>query len=183
MNFSKIVKEILDSILGLFGFTLKKESTGIIEYEHKVLSISITYDFTRSFEVDVNFYFKANNESYSLAELKEYFDKEKNRFIATQILEDEKLKTWVQEVRVFLEDHLDELIKNHVKICFELDGLRKQNVVDYSNERDERFFKEGVDKLWNSKDYVGLIKLVENYKGNIDGALKKKYEYAVKKVG
>lgn len=84
--------------------------------------ISISYDFSRSFEVDINFNFKSNNESYTLSELKEYFNKEKNQFIATQILNDDKLKTWVQEVKVFLENNLDELIKNNIKICFELDG-------------------------------------------------------------
>jgi hypothetical protein len=84
--------------------------------------ISISYDFSRSFEVDINFNFKSNNESYTLSELKEYFNKEKNQFIATQILNDDKLKTWVQEVKVFLENNLNELIKNNIKICFELDG-------------------------------------------------------------
>ena len=182
MEFNKIVTEILNSVLSLFGFAIKKESKGIIEYEHKILSISITYDFNRSFEVDVNFHFKANNEFYTLAELKEYLYQEKNRFIATQISEEDKLKSWVQEVKVFLEKHMDELIKNHVKVCFELDGLRKQNVIDYNNERDERFLREDVDKLWKSKDYVGLVELIENYKGTIDGTIKKKYEYAIKKV-
>jgi hypothetical protein len=182
MSFNKIVKEILGSILSLCEFTLNNESRGVIEYEHKLLLISITYDFARSFELDVNFYFKANNQSYSLAELKEYFDKKKNRFIATQILEDDKLKAWVVEVKMFLENHLYELIKDHVVICFELDSMRKQKTNFYNNERDERFFKEDVEKLWNNKDYVRLIKLVQNYKGNIDDISKKKYEYAIKKV-
>ena len=183
MNFNKIVKEILSSVLSLFEFALKQESKGIIEFNHKVLSISFTYDFNKSFEVDVNFHFKANNEFYTLAELKEYLDKEKNRFIATQILEEDKLKSWVQEVKVFLEKHLDELVQNHVKMCFEMDGLRKQNVIDYNSERDERFFREDIDKFWKSKDYVGLVALIENYTGTIDGAIKKKYKYAIKKIG
>ena len=42
MDFNKIVKEILNSVLNLFGVVLKQESKGIIEYDHKVLSISIT---------------------------------------------------------------------------------------------------------------------------------------------
>lgn len=182
MNFNEIVKDILGSIFRLFGFHLRKELKGIVEYEHKVLLISIAYDFTRSFEVNVNFHFKTNNQSYSLEELKEYFYKEKSQF-AVQILEEYKMKYWLEKFKVFLENHLKELTDNYVKICFELDGLRHQNVIDYNRERDERFFKEDVEKLWKSKDYIGLVGLIDNYKGIVDGALKKKYEYAIKKVG
>lgn len=182
MNFNKTVKDIIGSVFSLFEFVLKKESKGIIEYEHKILSISITYDFNRSFEVDVNFHFKANDEFYTIAELREYLYKEKNQFIATQILEKDKLKLWLQEVKVLLEKHLDKLIQNHVKICFELDGLRKQNVIDYNREHNERFFRDDLEKRWKSKDYVGLVRLVDNYKGTIDGVIKKKYEYAIKKA-
>jgi len=145
--------------------------------------ISISYDFSRSFEVDINFNFKSNNESYTLSELKEYFNKEKNQFIATQILNDDKLKTWVQEVKVFLENNLDELIKNNIKICFELDGLREQSAIDYNNERETKVFKEEIDKYWNNKNYERLIELVKKYNGNIEGSLKKKYEYVLKKIG
>ena len=182
MNFRKIVKKILGSVFSLFRFTLQSESKGAVEYEHKVLVISISYDFTRSFEVDVNFHFKANNKSYTLSELREYLDKEKNQFRAIQILDDDKLKIWTQDVKGFLENHLNELIKNHVKICFELDGLREQNVKDYNDDREVKFFKEDVDKFWSDKDYTGLVEFVKKHKGNIDGALKKKYEYALKKV-
>ncbi len=183
MNFNKLVKEILSSVFSLFEFALQNESKGIVEYGNKVLVISISYDFNRSSEVDVNFLFKANNKSYTLSELREYLDEEKIQFRATQIVDEDKLEIWTREVKVFLKNHLKELIKNHIKICSELDSLRKQNVLDYNRNQEEKFFKEDVDKLWNSKDYVGLVKLVEKYKGNIDGSLKRKYEYAMKKRG
>jgi hypothetical protein len=183
MNFNKIVKNILGSTFSMFGFFLKKEYKGLVEYEHKdkVLMISISYDFSRSFEVDLNFYFKANNTSYNLSELKEYFNKNKNQFIAIQILNDAKLKVWIQEVKVFLEKHIDELVKNNIKICFELNGLREHNVIDYNNDREAKIFKKDIDKYWNDKNYVRLIECVNNYKGIIEGSLKKKFEYALKK--
>ncbi|QLG44897.1 hypothetical protein [Costertonia aggregata] len=182
MNFNIIIKEILGSVLNLFGFTLKEESKGIIEYDHEKMSISFSYDFNRSFEVVANFLFKANNKSYKFGELKEFLIKENNRFTTIQILEDDKLKTWAKELKIFLQNHLDFIIKNHAKVCFELDVIRKQNVLEYNNERDERYFKEDVDRLWKDKDYMKLTKLIENYKGNLDSSLKKKYEYAIKRL-
>jgi hypothetical protein len=184
MNFNKIVKEIFSSFFIPLRFTLKSESKGFIEYEHehKVLVISLTYDYNRSFEVDVNFYLKINNEFYTLVELREYFNKEKNQFRATQIMEDDKLRIWVYEVKSFLDNNLEELIKNRIMISSELDRIRSHNVNDYSDRLEAKFLKNDVDKFWNDKNYVELVECVKKHKGNIDGVLKKKYEYALKKV-
>lgn len=182
MNFNTIAKEVIGTFLTLFDFFLKEDLNGIVKYDHKIITIILTYDFNRSYEVNASFFFKKNDSLYTLAELKEYLKKDKNRFIAIQILEEDELKTWCKEVKDFLENYLDELLNNDVETCVKLESLRNQNAIDYNNKRDEILFNEDVGKLWRNKDYTGLVRLIENYNGNIEGVVKKKYEYAIKKI-
>lgn len=184
MNFNKIVKESLESTLNLFEFILIEESNGYLRYEGKLLLITLFYDFKKSYEVDVTFSYKGS-QSYTFSELKEYFFNEKDKLIATQILEENKMKTWLQEVNTFLIGHIDGLTKNHKKISKDLNKLIQKKANDYEIEQKTKHLKQNIDKYWRDKDYSSLVNFVEKSINKIEfenfsKVYQKKYELAKK---
>lgn len=176
----KLVKEIIGSYLAKRNFILIKEIDGIVEYESKVMSIRVTYDLNRSFELDCIFEFKLNGESYHYADVREYLYNEKDRLIATQSSSESTVKLWLESLLLFLQSNLQYIVDNHIKVCLELSGLRSEKIKQYSRDREERSFNEDAHSFWNAKDYASFVKLLDNFKGKIDEALRKKYEFASK---
>ena len=182
MSFNEIVKEAVGPILISSGFTVIYETEGSVEYKNNVLSVRFSYDRRRSYEVDIGILFKANGESYTYPDLKEYFYQIKDNYMATQIVHENHLVLWMDGVRHFLEENLQYILEHHLKVCIELAGLRSEKNKQYQKEREERYLENQVESLWRAKDYAGLVKVFEEYRGEIEGSLKMKYQYALKMV-
>ncbi len=181
MNFNNLVKLIVEPILILFGFKLKLEIKGILEYDHNYLTITISYDYTSSYEVDVTVLFKESGFFYGYADLKEYFYNSKFNPSTTQIKDENTLVKWLEGVNNFLKDNLNSIIDNYKEIQIGLERIRQRQIDTYESERDNRLLSEGVEKYWMAKDYSGLVNFLKT-KGVLVGSVKRKYEFALKMI-
>lgn len=182
MNFNKNAKSIVEPTLLFFGFTIKKEIKGIIEYDHKYLTATMSYDYNSSCEVDFTILFKASNLFYGYNELMGHFYNKKANLSAIQITDENTLIEWLKEVNRFLKDNLNNIINNRTKIQIELERIRLRQINTYEAEKNNRLLREGVEKYWSAKDYPGLVKFLKSYKGEIGETIKGKYEYALKMI-
>jgi hypothetical protein len=182
MNFNKLVKLIVEPVLIFFGFKIQQDIKGIVEYDHHHFKITLSYDYNSSYEVDLTLLFKRSGLFYAYNELKEYFYSSKSDLSATQIKDEETLIKWLDGVSIFLKENLNHIIDDYEKVEIELEKIRKRQVNSYESERNSRLLSEGVDKYWAVKDYSGLIKFLKNYSGELEGSIKKKYEYASKMI-
>jgi hypothetical protein len=182
MNFNELAKSVLEPTLLHFDFTLKREIRGLLEYDHKILKISISYDYSLSYELDVTFSFKTTGIFYGYNDMRELFYNQKSSLIATQIKDEDILTNWLADIQSFLKKYLPDLINNHEKICSKLEAIRKQQIDNYEKNRNESILKKEVEKYWASKDYYGLVNYLKGYHGEFEGSIKKKYEYALKMI-
>ena len=53
---------------------------------------------------------------------------------------------------------------------------------NYFNEAENRYLINKVDDLWHAKDYPNLVKVIEDYKGEIPELIRKKYLYSLKMI-
>lgn len=182
MNFNKLVKSIVEPTLLFFGFTIKQDIKGVVEYDHSYFVIILSYDYNSSYEVDVTLLFKGSGLFYGYSELEEYFYNSKSNLSATQIKDNNCLIKWLEEINKFLKDNLNSIIDNHKEIQIGLERIRQHQIDNYENERNNRLLNEGVEKYWTVKDYSGLVKFLKSYKREFDGSIKKKYEFALKMI-
>ncbi|GAA4439045.1 hypothetical protein GCM10023091_20680 [Ravibacter arvi] len=181
MSFNNLVTSIVEPILVLFGFKLKQDINGILEYDHNYLTITISYDYNSSYEGDVTVLFKESGLFYGYADLKQYFYDNKSNFSATQIINENSMIKWLEGVDKFFKDNLNNIIQNHKVIQTELERIRQHQIDNYESERNKRLLNEGVKKYWMVKDYSGLVNFLKN-KGKLVGSVKKKYEFALKMI-
>jgi len=74
---------------------------------------------------------------------------------------------------------LNSIIDNPKEVQIGLERIRKHQIDNYESERNNKLLNEGVEKYWKVKDYSGLVKFLKSYKGELEGSIKKKYEYAL----
>ena len=91
MNFNKLVKSIIEPILLLFGFTIKQDIKGIVEYDYGIFVITLSYDYNFSYEVDLTLLFKESGSFYIYNELKQYFYNSKSNFSAAHVKDENTL--------------------------------------------------------------------------------------------
>lgn len=182
MNFNNIVKELIAPILSLYSFTLIDEFEGFLSYENKLLKISISYDSKASYEVDIYLLFKISGEFYSYSEMKEYLYGKKSNYIAIQVVNEINLKLWVEEIRNFLMELLEKIYANYIEISFDLNRIQAENSITYANEAEDNYIKENAERFWRAKDYLMLVDFLKKYEVKLSGSLKKKYEYALKRI-
>lgn len=181
MEFNKLVKSVVEPVLLFFGFTIKQDIKGIVEYDDGIFVIILSYDYSSSYEVDVTLLFKESGLFYGYSELKQYFYNNKSSLSATQIKDENTLRKWLEEVDKFLKDNLNSIIDNHKEVQIGLERIRQHQIGNYESERNNRLLNEGVEKYWMAKDYSGLVKFLQN-KGELVGSVKKKYEFALKRI-
>ena len=182
MYFNDIVKSIIEPVLVSFGFTIKQDIIGILEYDHKYLTITLSYDYNSSYEVSMTLLFKENGSFYGYDELEECFYNKKANLSTIQTNDENTLIKWMEEVSRFLKDNLKNIIDNYREVQSRLEGIRQRRVDIYERERNDRLLNEGVEKYWEVKDYSGLVKFLKSYKGEFAGSIKKKYEYALRMI-
>ncbi len=182
MNFNLAVRNILEPILELHGFTLINESAGAVQYENSNLAITISYDFRASYEVNFTITFKATNEFYTYSEIMQLFNKKQSRYPELQIVKGEILNLWIEELSLFLKENLTQIINNNIEIALNLLTIREKNVKEYSKQLEDRFLREEIDKFWRTKEYARLVELLNKHEGRISGSIMKKYEYALKNI-
>lgn len=181
MNFNKLVKSIVEPILLLFEFSIKEDIKGIVEYDYSVFAITLSYDYSSSYEVDMTLLFKESGLFYGYNELKQYFYNSKYNLSATQIKDENTLIKWLEEVQKFLKDNLSTIIDNCKEVQIGLERIRQHQIDNYERQRNNRLLNESVEKYWMTKDYSGLVNLLKN-KGELVGSVKKKYEFALKMI-
>lgn len=182
MDFNKLVKSIIEPVLLFFGFTVKQKIKGIVEYDHSNLIITLSYDYSSSYEVDVTLLFKESGLFYGYNELKQYFYNSKSNLSAIQIKDENTLIKWLEEINKFLKDNLNSIIDNHKEVQIGLERIRQHQIDNYESERNNRLLNEGVEKYWTTKDYSGLVNFLKSYNGELVGSVKKKYEFALKTI-
>jgi hypothetical protein len=184
MDFNKLERSIVEPVLFSFGFVLKDETEGGLEYGHTELDITIAYDYKVSYEVDVMFLFKYNNTCYVFRELKEYlYGLPPNLTAATQITDEAVMIQWLESVKAFFEEKLAYILENIVQVGTDLKHKKEQENEVYAQERDNRQLQVEIEKLWSDKDYAGLVKLLEKHSDSLEGSTRKKYEYAISRTG
>lgn len=181
MDFNKLVKSIVEPVLLFFGFTIKQDIKGIVEYDYNIFVITLSYDYSSSYEVDVTLLFKESGLFYGYNELKQYFYNSKPNLSATQIKDKNTLIKWLEEVNNFLKENLSSIIDNYKEVQIGLERIRQHQINNYESERNNRLLNEGVERYWMAKDYSGLVNFLKS-KGELAGSVKKKYEFALKMI-
>jgi len=182
MDFNNLVRSIVEPVLLFFGFKIKQELKGIAEYDLNNLAITISYDLMSSYEVDVTLLFKESGLFYGYSELKEYFYNIEPHLSAVQIKDENTLIEWLQDVKEFLKENLNEIIDDQKDVQKGLERIRQNMINSYESKKNSRLLSESVEKYWAVKDYQGLVKFLKSYNGELGRAIKKKYEYALKMI-
>ncbi len=182
MDFNKLVKLIIEPVLLFFGFKIKQDIKGIVEYDNNIFVITLSYDYSSSYEVDVTLLFKESGLFYGYNELRQYFSNSKSNTSATQIKDENSMIKWLEGVDEFFRDNLNNIIQNHKEIQTGLERIRQHQINIYESERNNKLLNEGVEKYWVTKDYSGLVKFLKSYNVELEGSTKKKYEYALKMI-
>lgn len=165
------------------GFHVCKDFENNISYENEKLRFDFAYDSKRSYEVIFSILFKESNLSFLYEELREYFLDIKSVPLTTQIFNDEvPLHDWVIHVSLFLEQNLNKILNNYKAIDTALNNLRLKRGKIYANKRNEQILNEKVDRLWNEKNYIQLVKLLGNHLNQITGSTLAKYHFALKQT-
>ena len=128
------------------------------------------YTFRNQFPKDV----------FSLNDLKFVLFGYEKKYIATQIISEFEFEKWIDELCVFLKENINKLFSKELQI-----NLNKQKIIDsenYFNEAENRYLINKVDDLWHAKDYPNLVKVIEDYKGEIPELIRKKYLYSLKMI-
>ena len=182
MNFNKLVKSIVEPVLVFRGFTFKQDIKGIVEYEHSHFQITLSYDYEVSYEINLTLLFRGSGLFYEYNELKAYFLDNKCNLSPNQIKDENTLIKWLEGVSVFLKENLNCIIDKHKEVQVELEKIRQRQIINYEEARNSILLSEGIEKCWRVKDYSGLTKFLKNYNGELEGSIKKKYEYALKMI-
>ena len=128
MDFNKLIKSTVEPILLFFGFTIKQDVKGSVEYDHSNLVITLSYDYVSSYEVDVTLLFKESGLFYGYNELKEYFYNSKSNLSATQLKDEKTLIKWLEGVDEFLKDNLNTIIYDYKKVQIGLEKIRQRQI-------------------------------------------------------
>ncbi|RXK80779.1 hypothetical protein [Filimonas effusa] len=180
MDFNELVKLIIEPTLFLADFSAGKEMRGSIEYEHRLLKLSFSYDYNSSYEVGVFLIFKGNNIFYEYNQLKVLYCNKDLDLTAIQLKDEDALKRWLLNVNKILNENLNEVINNAAEVRRKLEEIRQLQVNRFQQERKIKRFNEAVEKYWRAKDYSGLVNFLKDYNKPIEGSVKLKYDYALK---
>lgn len=180
MDFNKLVKSMVEPTLVHFGFSIKLDTKGILEYNNRYLTITMSYDYNTSYEADMTLAFNRSSSFYGYNELAEYFYNPKNSHTAFQTKDENVLIKWLEEVNNFLKDNLKSILDNHEKVQHGLERIRSRQIDAYEKARNDRLLNEGITKYWAAKDYPGLVSFLKEHRGELDEIIRKKYEYALK---
>lgn len=183
MDFNKQVKAIVEPTLINFGFEKQQDIQGILEYNHTELNITLAYDYNSSYEVDITLLFKLSGSFYGYKEIKEYFNNQKANSSAVQIVDENIMIRWLEDLNNLLRDNLSEIISNPNKVQTGLQKIRQRQIDIIEIKENEKLLNAGVEKYWRDKDYFQLVKFLNSHGGQLTGSIKKKYEYAVKMIG
>lgn len=180
MEFNKLVKAIVEPTLYSFSFFPKEEVDGLLTYANDTMIISLSYDYNRSFEVDVTFTLKSNGKSFSYSLVKAYFVREVFNLIATQLTNTHELRNWLEGVEIFLRKNLGAMVALNEEVCDQLEKVQNRLAQDFEKEKQGRIIRERVDEYWGERDYYGLVEFLKSSSGEYEDSIKKKYEYALK---
>ena len=187
MNFTATVYEVLGPVLNEFAFTRQQEMSGrvaVVTYETAPLAVSVSYD-ALSHEVAVVFLFKesrAEHKTFELSELQAHLHQQPQFAKAVQIGTSEALHKYLHTVGEFLEAYLAYIVDNHTTLSAALHAAKTQQIHDYNEALQADFLKRDVTQLWKNKQYADIVARVKQYQGQLEGSLKKKYDYALKKM-
>ena len=182
MIFNKLIKKDIAPFLKSEDFNLVGESKDYLKFKHKDLVIVFMYNYNPPFEIEMNFQFNNDSNNYNFASLKDYFGYKIRTLYAGQIKEDSSIVKWTGDVNNFLSLHLDDILTRINVISKELSFIRNERIVQQHNLKKEAYVSELINKAWKKKDYMSIVQTIEEYKINLKGSTKKKYEYALMKL-
>lgn len=182
MIFNKLIHEKITPFLKSKNFNLVDESKDYLKFKSKDLVIIFTYNLNPPLEIDMDFQFNEDSINYNFAFIKDYFGYKVRTLYAEQSREYSSTLEWVEQVKQFLSRHLDDILSRLNIISKDLFIIRNQRLLEEYNLKKESYVFGLINKAWKQKDYNSIVQIVEKHEVKLKGSIKKKYEYALKKL-
>ena len=176
--------EINEKMLPLFefkGFQKAEESEGLVSLKSEKYSIRFSYDYNRSYEMNVFIGSLSSLDSfadYEFYEIQDCFEIPLNQRIVCSSDQIDVIKKYVSELHVFFSIHFNTIFTKEFFQKLEIN--RKINIGNYKTKRDLIYYLEKADKAWIIKDYKAFRNFLLPFEDSnlLPNVYKKKLEIA-----
>lgn len=181
MNFNELIFKYLDPNLITYGWNLKEENKGFLLYQKNNLQIIFSYDYQNSFEVDMTLLNITTNEFYSLYEIDNFLNLDYRIMTTFQSQSVEYIIIWINQVSLVLDSILPLINSDDDSLFTKLREKKEIKIKHEISLEQLESIKKIVQEYWRKKDYLGLIRFVEQNAPQLPDLENKKYEYAKRK--
>lgn len=181
MHFKEKIHKYLSPNLIAFGWKLKEENIGFLVYQKNNLQIIFSYDYQNSFEVDMTLLNITTNEFYSLYEIDNFLNLDYRIMTTFQTQSVEYIIIWINQVSLVLDSILPLINSDDDSLFTKLREKKEINIKHEISLEQLESIKKIIQEYWRKKDYLGLIRFVEQNAPQLPVLENKKYEYAKRK--
>ncbi len=160
-----------------YGFECGLIDNWTVKYTLLDKSISVIYDGSRSYEVDVLFEKEEELNSFHLSEFFQYFNE--SFLLSYMINETSNIECTMHDISKHIKSHISEYI-NDPHIFKSLAEQRKINSDKYYIDNELTYIREQATKAWKQRDYMKIVKLFSSKQQYLTSSEVKKLTYAKK---
>lgn len=181
--FKKYIKDLFDELMLVNKFKCSSANEQSVCYTNRSISICITYDQLRSYELDIIFVNNRTSEQFNLGQFlrfKEVADKENYKgFIVSD-----------QNELINVSKRLFNLLKSYGYDFFnEEDSFFSKMAVFAKKESEESikkrelvYIRQEAEQAWHAKNYKKVIELYKQIESLLKLSEKKRMEFAKKQI-
>lgn len=180
-HFISFVKELFFSQLSALGMACAEVHPCGIKFESASTELHFSYDYPKSYEIDITISLKLTNTVLSYSLIKNLMSGHSNTSIAVQIVDKESLRRWLiqekdQILSFFYAVYCNEINQKRIS------DIWRDAVEMYNQSNRYKVEYEKIDALWQKKDYGKIIEIFDEFPALAVGSYALKYEYARKKM-
>jgi hypothetical protein len=184
--FSRKVESAFSPLIANFDFKIVESDDGYVRLDSPFVSVDVTYDFRKSYEVGVEFFELRNglrhpNIPFNLGELfREHSVPDANRASFFQSSKEDDVVVFLREAATRLVEYCEPCLLGSSKTFESLAQRRSVEAAEYTRKMRIESVRGRAEEAWRTKNYRGFIALFNGLADSLPESDQKKLAYAIK---
>jgi hypothetical protein len=184
--FSKNVESAFSVLIANYDFSIVESYDGYARLDSPFVSIDVTYDFRKSFEVGIEFYelrdgVRHPTIPYNLGEVfREHSVPDAHKASFFQNSNEDQVLVFLREAATRLVQYCEPCLRGEPKTFTALAQRRSIEAREYTRKMQIESARVRAEEAWRKKNYQGFIAVYQGLADSLPESDKKKLEYAIR---
>jgi len=186
-SLAQLASQRFEFLETVYGFRLVVSSETLVRWETDDIFLQVTYDATRSYEVDLAIgQLTVEKERvwppFSLSDLVGLAGVPFKVRPFFQASTEDRLKAAVEQIADLFHQHGKRFLANDVELFRSLQQQMNKESCEYGLQKRLSWMRESAEKAWHEHDYKTVVDLYRKQLGNLTRSEAKRYKIALKHV-